>query len=163
MFKPRSSTKASTHTSYLTSLLLASLAWTSPSLSSQHLNVERPRSAFLRDLSQFIGFGMSSANKPGFAIINADVGNEESVQSVTNRVIYKPITLDVLREKVPIATWYPSTLNGISSSDDRLTSRVIYEHGISVSKIGNKLAGWKFIPSFVTRNFPLTPTYTNIV
>ena len=106
---------------------------------------------------------MSSANKPGFAIINADVGNEESVQSVTNRVIYKPITLDELREKVPIATWYPSTLNGISSSDDRLTSRVIYEHGISVSKIGNKLAGWKVILLFVMRNFRLTPTYTNIV
>ena len=75
---------------------------------------------------------MSSANKPGFAIINADVGNEESVQSVTNRVIYKPITLDVLREKVSIATWYPSTLNCISSNDDRLTSRVIYVHDLVV-------------------------------
>ena len=47
---------------------------------------------------------MGSANKPGFAIVNADVGNEESVQSVKNLVIYKPITLDVLEEKVPIAT-----------------------------------------------------------
>jgi hypothetical protein len=79
---------------------------------------------------------MGNANKPGFAIVSADVGNEESVHSVTNRVIYEPITLDVLGEKVPIATWYPSTLNGISSSDDRLTSRVIYEQGILVSKTG---------------------------
>ena len=88
----------------LTSLLLALLAWTLSSLSSQHLNVnvERPRSAFLRDAIHWLWDG--NANKPGFAIVSADVGNEESVQSVTNRVIYEPITLDVLGEKVPIAT-----------------------------------------------------------
>jgi hypothetical protein len=72
-----------------------------------------------------------------------------------NLVIYEPITLDVLGEQIPIATWYPSALNGAIFTENRPPKAVVYEHKISVKKIGKSLAGWNFIPSFTTRTFPI--------
>lgn len=136
---------------FVASLLCASLPNLTTSLSLQ-LNAQQShtRSIFLRDFSQFVGFGFGSVTKPAFAASTSITNNNGKIQ-----VIYEPITLDVLGEKVPIAAWYPSTLNEVTSNE--YSSRnVSYDHRISIRKIGKSLAGWEFIPAFATRTFPIS-------
>ena len=131
-------------------LLLALLLDTASSLSPQ-LNTQKPhpRSKFLRDFSGVVSFGIG-VSKSAFAMAPTN----SNVQS-HNQVIYEPITIDVLGEGVPVAAWYPSNLNEVTSNQFS-TRRVTYEHRISVKKIGKSLAGWNFIPEFTTRTFPIS-------
>jgi len=60
---------------------------------------------------------------------------------------------------VPVAAWHsPLTDSTTTSTLQPLDS---YKHRISVQKIGKKLAGWNFIPSFANRNFKLLPGAQN--
>ena len=49
------------------------------------------------------------------------------------------------------------------SRTNAMSKPVTYDHRISVRKIGELLAGWEFIPDFVSKDFPLTPTLMNDV
>jgi dienelactone hydrolase len=61
--------------------------------------------------------------------------------------------------KVPVACWFP-----VESSETASPSPAVrYRHRISVRKIGRMLAGWDFIPEFLSRNFDLEPTLSTVV
>jgi len=102
----------------------------------------------------------------------------------TSDVAYRALSLDFgPGVTVPVAVWHPVLLD--DSTDDSsdvspksgrrrsslpppanaaagpkrlLTEPATYSHRISVSKIGDLLAGWDFIPSFASRSFVLQPT-----
>jgi len=91
-------------------------------------------------------------------------------------VIYRPLAIDVDGVQVPVASWYPrvsiyddeqssspftaSPIEPTSVSQQRQDSnKVVYEHRISVKKIGKMLAGWNLIPSFAYRDFSLRPSF----
>ncbi|KAL7487069.1 hypothetical protein ACHAW6_012688 [Cyclotella cf. meneghiniana] len=167
MLRPSLSASATASRSFITSFLLASILCTSSSLSSPNcFHRPHPRSAFVRDLSQVLSIGLGNLGKPAFAMESDTSSREQSNRNgVMNQVIYEPTFIDVLGEQIPVAAWYSSKLNGISSSDVSFSasSNATYKHRISVKKIGRSLAGWNFIPSFATRNFSISPLYTNTV
>ena len=94
------------------------------------------------------------------------VDSDKSIQPTPrNTVIYQPLSIDIDGVRIPIAAWYPS--NNDNSSDDKdsecataVTNDVSYEYRISVSKIGKYLAQWN-LPTFLDRNFKLSPSMTN--
>jgi dienelactone hydrolase len=47
--------------------------------------------------------------------------------------------------------------------DDTPTSPAVYKHRISVRRIGQLLAGWEFIPEFVSKDYQLSPPKTNVL
>ncbi|KAL3931839.1 MAG: hypothetical protein SGBAC_011123 [Bacillariaceae sp.] len=55
--------------------------------------------------------------------------------------------------------WFPSGDSGVTSKS---TAEVLYDHRISVKRIGLLLAGWDFVPDFVSRNFAFEPSITTI-
>ena len=124
----------------------------SPNLSGQR---PHPRSAFLRDFSKFMSFGLSNqfAVRPSFAMMSSTPDGNPPIMN-SNRVIYEPISLHIFDEQIPVAAWYPSTINEMTSNEYS-SRRVTYPHRISVQKIGKSLAGWNFIPSFTTRTFAI--------
>jgi len=74
-------------------------------------------------------------------------------------VVYQPLSVTVSGVDVPVAAWHsPLTDSTTTSTLQPLDS---YKHRISVQKIGKKLAGWNFIPSFANRNFKLLPGAQN--
>ena len=77
--------------------------------------------------------------------------NVPTPTEVTSRVAYKTLLLPLeeFGVEVPVACWFPSDA---SVSTNNL-SGVNYNHRISVKRIGQLLAGWNFIPDFVSRNF----------
>ncbi|KAL7508010.1 hypothetical protein ACHAXN_005790 [Cyclotella atomus] len=145
--------RAATCSICLALLSVALILKTSSSLSPQLNQNPHPRSKFLRDFSGVITFGLggTGAAKPGFTMSTS--ANEQSTS--TNQVVYEPITIDVLGEEVPVAAWYPTTLNEVTSNQFS-SKKVVYDHRISVKKIGKSLAGWNFIPEFTTRTFPIS-------
>ncbi|KAL3791142.1 hypothetical protein HJC23_000562 [Cyclotella cryptica] len=160
-------TCAITSQSLFVLLLLASIVWTSSSLSlPTSFHRPHPRSAFVRDFSQVVSIGLGNVGKPAIARETLTSSTERPIASgVMNQVIYEPTFIDVLGEQIPVAAWYTSKLYGMSSNDSRFTgsSNAVYKHRISVKKIGRSLAGWNFIPSFTTRSFTISPSETNVV
>jgi pimeloyl-ACP methyl ester carboxylesterase len=75
-------------------------------------------------------------------------------------VAYTALTIDGdLGVKVPVACWFP-----VDDSDPAASpAPVRYRHRISVRKIGRMLAGWDFIPEFLSRDFELEPTLSTVV
>jgi len=140
-------------------LLILSICQLSTSL-TPNLSGQRPhpRSAFLHDFSKFMSFGLSNqfATRPSFAMMSstANNGNNNPPIMNANKVIYESISLHILDEQIPVAAWYPSTINE-RTSNEYSSRRVTYPHRISVQKIGKSLAGWNFIPSFTTRTFAI--------
>ena len=82
---------------------------------------------------------------------------------------YKSLTISGdLGVEVPVACWFPVDQTPhqqlSSQQEQRLTTPAVrYQHRISVRKIGQLLAGWDFIPEFVSRKFALSPTFTDSV
>jgi hypothetical protein len=93
----------------------------------------------------------SSARKYGQSTLSSSIGNNDIID-----VVYQPLSVTVSGVQVPVAAWHRAAAS--SSSMQPLDS---YQHRISVQKIGKKLAGWTFIPTFVNRNFSLTPGSQN--
>jgi hypothetical protein len=71
---------------------------------------------------------------------------------------------------IPVACWFPIdndaaasasvSKNSVNSVDS--TNKVYYQHRISVRRIGQLLAGWNFIPNFVSKNYVLEPSSSTI-
>lgn len=59
--------------------------------------------------------------------------------------------------RVPVAMWTPA---GSSSSSQK---PAVYNHRISIKKIGTMLLGRDFIPQFLSRDFELSPTFPDVV
>jgi hypothetical protein len=87
--------------------------------------------------------------------------------ATTATVAYRTLTLPMgeqfLNANVPVACWYPSSIHSIDDvastpSSTMKNPTTTYPHRISVRRIGQMLAGWNFIPNFVSRDFALTPT-----
>lgn len=57
---------------------------------------------------------------------------------------------------VPVACWFPIDETTATTT----TAPATYEHRISVRRIGQLLPNWDFIPSFVAKDFRLSPTAT---
>ncbi len=160
-------------------VILLTLALSVPTVSSLALipffHLDRPA---------FITKSLSAILQPSAAAAFAFDGSDSdssartyvqstSPSSISNNniidVVYQPLTVTVSGVQVPVAAWHPpikkvdsttttSTPTSASSSIQPLDS---YQHRISVQKIGKKLAGWTFIPTFVNRNFSLTPGSQN--
>ena len=153
-----STARNSTFFSYLTLFALALSLSTSSSLQS-NARYPHPRSTFLRDISKAVCFGIGSTANTAISMASTLNGDQ-----LTREIIYEPISVEVLGEQVPVAAWYPSTINGLASNANQILSkRVTYEHRISVQKIGKSLANLNFIPSFTTRRFSISPDSRNIV
>jgi hypothetical protein len=80
---------------------------------------------------------------------------------------YKSLALP-LKEynvRIPIAGWFPidesqSTGTVSQAAFGRQSSKPIYNHQISVRRIGQLLAGWDFIPGFVSKSYDMSPSAT---
>ena len=79
----------------------------------------------------------------------------------TSTVAYRPLYLEMedFSVRVPVAMWYPAKPDYVEANQvDRWSSeheKVEYDHRISVRKIGELLAGWEFIPEFISKEFLL--------
>ena len=80
-------------------------------------------------------------------------------------VLYHPIEIPMndFGVKIPVACWYPTCEVGddtkrLDGDFETLASPVTYQHRISVRRIGQLLAGWNFIPEFVSKKYSLQPT-----
>ena len=59
---------------------------------------------------------------------------------------------------IPVACWFPTTGEESTTKDDGIA----YQHRISVRRIGQLLAGWDFIPNFVSKDYVLGPSSSSI-
>jgi hypothetical protein len=64
---------------------------------------------------------------------------------------------------IPIAVWFPvdeaqSTGTVFQASFGSQSAKPIYNHQISVRRIGQLLAGWDFIPGFVSKSYAMHPS-----
>lgn len=136
-----------------------------------HLERPHPRSMFLSALLQptaAAAFAFessdSSARKYGQSTSPSSISNNNIID-----VVYQPLSVTVSGVQVPVAAWHPpvkemdstTTTSAATSSSSSMQPLDSYQHRISVQKIGKKLAGWTFIPTFVNRNFSLTPGAQN--
>lgn len=88
-------------------------------------------------------------------------------------VAYKPLSISMqeFNVEVPVACWFP--IDSEQSIDDTASlslkpetqPQAVYQHRISVRRIGQLLAGWDFIPDFVSKSYQMAPSSetTNIV
>ena len=86
-------------------------------------------------------------------------GNLDSIK----KVAYKSLSINLDTTQVPVACWFPLA----SATDSTLVDTTpktspIYQHRISVRKIGQMLARWD-IPKFVCRNFAINPSTNYVV
>lgn len=76
-------------------------------------------------------------------------------------VAYKQLSLpmtDFPGVQVPIALWFPVDQDTSTGMDTNTSSKpASYQHRISVRRIGQLLAGWEFIPEFVSKGYTIAP------
>ena len=104
----------------------------------------------------------SPLNKAAAAIQDVTgVSGIGSMAMAEPSVAYKSmaVSMDEFGVSVPVAVWFPLD-KGLSSSSSmsKPMPPVQYEHSISIKRIGELLAGWKFIPGFAKKDFRLQPT-----
>ena len=128
-------------------------------------NQPHPRSKFLiSSVSAVVGTLAQSSSAVAFAPSESNIGSASSSTSVASgaydtleksTIVYQPLSVSVSGVDVPVAAWHPL--------EQDITTKPLdsYKHRISVQKIGKKLAGWNFIPSFANRNFDLRPSAQN--
>lgn len=81
----------------------------------------------------------------------------------TRTVAYKALSLSIPEigtanggVTVPVACWFP-----IQNNNDNMPASLepaIYKHRISISRIGQLLAKWDWIPNFVAKDYSMKPT-----
>jgi len=93
-----------------------------------------------------------------------EVNGEWQAQKV---IAYKQLSLPIenFGVNVPVACWFPASDSmGSSTSSAADTASNLrpacYEHRISVRRIGQLLAGWEFIPEFVSKGYKMAPCST---
>ena len=140
-----------------------------------HLDRPLSRSIFItKSLSALLQPTAAAA----FAFDNSDgsarkYGQSSPPSSISKNniidIVYQPLSVTVSGVQVPVAAWHPpikevdstTTTTSASTSSSSMQPLDSYQHRISVQKIGKKLAGWTFIPTFVNRNFSLSPGSQN--
>lgn len=93
----------------------------------------------------------SSSSSSTLTTINGDFKAQSTVA-------YKQLSLSMDKfggVTVPVACWFPMDA---SSGTTTAASPAYYQHRISVRRIGQLLAGWDFIPEFVSKNYKLSPS-----
>ena len=108
--------------------------------------------AFVSDASS------SKSYSPSSSAASMSRGDSSNIDKTT--VVYQPLSVSVSGVDVPVAAWHPTDFKD-STTATTLQPLDSYKHRISVQKIGKKLAGWNFIPSFANRNFSLKPGAQN--
>ena len=73
------------------------------------------------------------------------------------------VYMDEFDVNVPVAVWYPAVGVNVSSDEASSAMNVRYDHQISVSRIGQLLAGWNFLPGFLKRSYMLEPSTSSII
>jgi hypothetical protein len=76
------------------------------------------------------------------------------------------LPIDEFDVTVPVACWFPTSrmINDDESAavaNTRTSRPPVYNHRISIRKIGQLLAKWDFIPAFVARPYTLEPTISD--
>jgi hypothetical protein len=107
----------------------------------------------LDPVSAFANFDtMSSSQGP-------TIGTNGPPPGAVSQVVYKTLSLPLeeFGVNVPVACWFPDD-GSTSMQAINNPSGVKYDHRISVKRIGQLLAGWDFIPDFVSRNFAFSPS-----
>ena len=117
--------------------------------------------------------GQSSALSTSIDTVSTATTNIDllGIQKTKSIVLYQPIEIPIkdFGVSIPIACWYPTcaVADGTNSladddyhrhDDAAPTKTVTYQHRISVRRIGQLLAGWNFIPEFVSKNYSLEST-----
>jgi len=134
--------------------------WTNPNTRRQFVN-EGSILAVASSLSE--GFEMDTEST---RTSKTDVGK--------NRVAYRSTVIPMPNgAQVPMAVWYPipapwkedTRKNSMMEYPEIVDSTRVessrearYRHRISISKIGQLLAGWEFVPGFLARDYDLRPT-----
>lgn len=142
--------------------------WATPSLALVSLyDKPHPRSSFIA--KSFLAAGsiiiqpaptaafVSDASKYNPSSSAASMSKNDGSITEKKTIVYQPLSVSVSGVAVPVAAWHSpdsATISTLQPVDS-------YKHRISVQKIGKKLAGWNFIPSFANRNFDLCPGAQN--
>lgn len=110
-----------------------------------------PKSAFGRNA---VSIGLDSAS-----ILESGSG-PGSALSLARNVAYQElkVSLPDYGVDVPVAAWFGIDIKDVSVSLSAPTA--VYQHRISIQKIGSMLANLNFIPSFACRDFKLSPRLT---
>jgi hypothetical protein len=118
-------------------------------------NLSSPRSTSM--LASIDDLTTTSSN------IESKMDIEQMIQTKKATVLYQPIELNMeeFDVTIPVACWFPTTINSNAEStinESIALSNAQYQHRISVRRIGQLLAGWNFIPNFVSKDYLLEPT-----
>jgi len=112
----------------------------------------------INPVSAFAGQARTSSQVP-----SPSSGPDADMARADPQVLYKSLSirLEDFGVDVPIACWLPVAGSALSMSENNNSmGGVMYSHRISVKRIGQLLAGWDFIPDFVSRNFEFLPSMT---
>ena len=148
-------------------LTLIILTWATPSSALVTLfDKPHPRSSFIAKSFLAAGSFIQPAPTAAFASDVSTYNPSSSAASMSNNdgsitekktIVYQPLSVSVSGVAVPVAVWHSPD----SATISKMQPLDSYKHRISVQKIGKKLAGWNFIPSFANRNFDLNPGAQN--
>ena len=115
----------------------------------------------------------SSALSTSTDIVSSSLANTDLLRTAKQKatVLYHPIEIPIneFGVTIPIACWYPTCAAAVGDGTNNLVDvdvhdgatsshTVTYQHRISVRRIGQLLAGWNFIPEFVSKSYLLEPT-----
>ena len=91
-------------------------------------------------------------------------GNEGGMQMDVTYAAYRSMVVPIEKfgVQIPVAVWYPVRRKDGDVSSVFQKSPVKYSHQISVSRIGQLLAGWN-LPSFLRRSYTLDPSIPEYV
>lgn len=115
-------------------------------------------------LGTLCGFTLGSNVRESDGLISESerVHYTESLKAIERQQIgYSTFSLPIpsFDCSIPVALWFP-TDDG--EDTNKTGSKVRYHHRISVKRIGQLLAGWNFIPDFVSRNFEFGPSIATL-
>lgn len=155
-------------------VLALMLAWVAPMSSAlvSFFDQPHPRSSFITKSLLVVGSSVirpastaafvsdvstsTRSYSPSSSAASMSRDGTNNIEKTT--IVYQPLSVTISGVDVPVAAWHPAPLADSTTTLQPLNS---YKHRISVQKIGKKLAGWNFIPSFANRNFDLRPGAQN--
>lgn len=118
-----------------------------------------------------IGSSSSMYNKKSVVTYNTKESLKDVESIVDRTVVYKPLTISIRDGAssnmidVPVACWYPykSIMNDLTPEKEeemiiKSMPIAMYQHRISIRRIGQLLVKWNWIPSFAVKNYNLSPT-----
>ena len=148
-------------------VLTVILTWAAPASALVSIfDKPLPRSSFVTKSLLVVGSTIQPSPAAAFAsgaststTSAASLRRNDGINTDKTTIVYQPLSVTVSGVKVPVAAWHPPLKDSTTTSTMQPLNS--YKHRISVQKIGKKLAGWNFIPSFANRNFDLLPGAQN--